>query len=308
MIDRSRNQRGTPGVSVVLPCSAGHAGVLGDCLASLRAQNFSKPCEIIVVNSHCSEAVAVVGTQFGACVLSDSGTNNVATARNIGVDAARAEILAFIDADCSAEPQWLESICDALSDGMIAVGGPVLNQRSSNPVAIIDNLMQFVDQAPRRPAGSARELPGCNMAIRRHAFESLGGFPVDIFPGEDTVFSQRAARNWPDRVRFLPAMRIRHRGRTSIGEFMQHQRDFGVSRGRYALNLTKRQQTLGRMVPVAALGALRRFGYFFVRTAQWNLSSLPRLVILSPLLLIGLYAWARGLTRGCELAAAERDG
>lgn len=307
MTGRSNDERVTPKVSVVLPCGAGHFGVLGDCLASLRDQRFSQPYEIIVINSHCSELVADVGTQFHARILAGSGTDTAATARNVGVDAALAGILAFIDADCSAEPQWLESLYDSLSNGMIAVGGPVLNQTPSSPVAIIDNLMQFVDQAPGRPASWARELPGCNMAIHRHAFDTLGGFPADIFPGEDTVFSQRAAHEWPDRVRFIPAMRIRHRGRTSIGKFMQHQRDFGFSRGRYALNLTRRQQTLGRIAPLAALGAIRRIGYFFVRTVQWNISSLPRLLILSPLLLVGLFAWARGFTRGCQLAAVEQD-
>ena len=277
--------------------------MLGECLASLGEQQFSRACEIVVVNSHESDTVARIAAQFGALVVAGGKSRSAGTARNIGVDAARARILAFIDADCTAEPQWLISLFDSLSDGAIAVGGPVMNQLPFNPVAVIDNLMQFVDQAPRRPAGPAREFPGCNMAIRRHAFEALDGFPQDIFPGEDTVFSQRVAREWPDQMQFLPAMRIRHRGRTSIREFTQHQHDFGFGRGRYALNITKRQQELGRIAPIAALAALRRIGYFFYRTVQWNIASLPRLVIFSPLLLVGLLAWARGFNRGCELAA-----
>ncbi|MEA2080376.1 MAG: hypothetical protein U9P00_11065, partial [Pseudomonadota bacterium] len=144
------------------------------------------------------------------------------------------------------------------------------------------------------------DLPGFG-----YAKVSKSGFPEDIFPGEDTVFSQRLSQEQSALVCFLPAMRIRHRGRTSISEFMLHQQEFGFSRGRYALNITKRQQTLGRRLPIAALAAARRVGYFFYRTMQWNISSLPRLIIFSPLLLTGLFAWARGFSRGCELASME---
>ena len=277
----------TPDVSVVLPCSAGHAAVLGECLASLSEQPFSGRYEIVVVNSHGSPAVAEVASKFGARLVAATGVNSAGTARNLGVDAAEAGILAFIDADCTAEPGWLEAVYGSISDGMIAVGGPVLNRLPLNPVAVIDNLMQFVDQAPGRPASPAREFPGCNMAIRRQAFDSVGGFPEDVFPGEDTLFSQRVARRWPDRACYVPQMRIRHRGRTAINEFMGHQRDFGLSRGRHGLNITPRQQALGRLLSVSTLAGLRRAGYFFFRTAQWDFLSLPRLLLCSPLLLLG---------------------
>ena len=295
-----------PDVSIVLPCSADHAGVLVECLKSLQTQHFSRPFEILVVNSHDSKSVEDTAKQFGACVVPGLGTNTAGSARNAGVAAARGEILAFIDADCQAESQWLSSLYESLSSGRIAVGGPVLNRFPFHPVATTDNLMQFVDQMPGRPEGPARELPGCNMAIQRHAFEAAGGFPEDIFPGEDTVFSQRLAHDWPDQVSFIPLMRLRHRGRTAIGEFMRHQKDFGFGRGRYALNISERQQMLGRSLIVAVLAGLRRAGYFIYRTAQWNILLLPRLVVFSPVLLAGLLSWAHGFSRGCNLAAAEQ--
>ena len=295
----------TPRVSIILPCSPGHASVLGGCLDSLRVQRFSHMREVIVVNSGDSASVAQVARQFDALLVAGTGTRTAGSARNVGVEAAQARILAFIDADCIAEPGWLESLYSALSSGQIAVGGPVLNQLPLSPVAVIDNLMQFVDQAPGRCAQAARELPGCNMAMTRQAYETMGGFPGEVSTGEDTLFSQDLSRAWPDRVRFLPGMRIRHRGRTSIREFVRHQRNFGFARGRYGLNISRRQQRLGRMAPASAMAALRRFGYLFYRTAQWNIASLPRLVMLSPLLVIGLFAWAQGFTHGCRWIAAQ---
>jgi len=288
-----------PNLSVVLPCAAGHAEVLARCLESLRAQQHSGPFEIFVVNSNDSATVANVAKSFDAHVVAAGGASTAGMARNIGAAASDAELLAFIDADCTADPGWLGAIQDAMNAGAKAVGGPVLNQLPLHPVAVIDNLMQFVDQAPRRPPGRARELPGCNMAIRRDAFDAIGGFPEDVYPGEDTIFSQQASHQWPERVRYSPAARIHHRGRTSIREFMRHQYDFGFGRGRYALNVSSRQQSLGRRIPFAVLAGLRRLAYFFLRTAQWNILSLPRLVVFSPVLLIGLASWTRGFRRGC---------
>ena len=296
-----------PVVSVILPCSASHAGILHIALACLRVQQFSWPYEVIVVNSHNSDTVVEVSARFNARVVRGDGSNTAGSARNIGARAANSELLAFIDADCCAEPLWLASLYTPLLNDMIAVGGPVLNQRMFSPVASMDNLMQLVDQAPGRPAGRARELPGSNFAIHKHAFDTTGGFPENISCGEDTLFTQRVSVNWPDQVYFIPSMRIRHPGRTSLNAFLEHQKQQGFSRGRFRLNLTTRQQRLGRTAPGAALAATRRLAYFFYRTMLWNRRFLPQLIMFSPILLLGLTAWAVGFTRGCRLGASGQD-
>lgn len=294
-----------PLISIVLPCSGEHAAELGKCLASLRHQDFAGPYEILVVNSHDSPAVAEVAREHGAGLVAGQGSTTAGAARNSGVSASHAEILAFIDADCVAEPTWLSALHASLIGDVVAVGGPVLNQLPFHPIAVIDNLMQFVDQAPGRGNEAARELPGCNLAIRRWAFGAAGGFPANIYPGEDTVLTQRVSRRYPGRVLFDPTMRILHRGRTSFSGFWRHQWSFGYARGRYALNISERQQRLGRHMLIAGVAGLRRAAYLFRRTAQWNGKFLPRVILFSPLLLFGLAAWGLGFNRGC-LAPVDR--
>lgn len=291
----------TAQVSVVVPCARGHAKVLAECLASLVEQVREHSAELIVVNSHVVKAVSSVADGFGAKTI--PGGNGAGASRNIGVSVASGEILAFVDADCVAEPDWLDALLSVLSEGMVIVGGPVLDRFPYHPVAAIDNLMQFIDQSPGRPPGSAREFPGCNLAIRRDAFRDAGGFPEHIFPGEDTVLTQRVTSTAPDQSRFVPAMRVRHRGRTTLADFIRHQADFGRARGRYALNLTKQQQALGRSSVYAALAAGRRILYFLKRTAQWNFPALPKLLLFSPVLIVGLVGWARGFNLGCRTPA-----
>ncbi len=59
----------------------------------------------------------------------------------------------------------------------------------------------------------------------------------------------------------------------------------------------------------AGLFAIRRSAYFFVHALRWYPARLPRLVLFSPVLALGLAAWSRGLSRGCrEARPSAGDG
>jgi hypothetical protein len=165
--------------------------------------------------------------------------------------------------------------------------------------------LQFVDFSPHRPEGEGLYFPGCNVAVSRTTFQTLGGFPTTLPAGEDTLFSGAAKKRWPDGLRFVPAMKVRHTGRTRLRAFWHHQEAFGFYRGSLGLRLEPTYQRLGKHLVGAILIAYKRLGYFTYRMAQWHPLDLLRLVILLPLLLIGLTAWGRGFHKGCCTAAKE---
>jgi glycosyltransferase involved in cell wall biosynthesis len=295
----------TLAISIIIPCHAPHAEVLRLCLASLTPQSDAPAYEIIVVNSNNDVEVAQAAALFPVRLVDGGGKLTAGAARNRGVAAATGELVAFIDADCTAEEYWLRTIARNLTGGVVAVSGSVLDYFPWHPIAMVDNRMQFMDQLPGRPAGGFASAPGCNLAVLRDVFMDAGGFPEQAQPGEDTILTAQLADRFPGRVLFEPAMRVRHRGRTSFREFLRHQRDFGFGRGLHRLNLTARQQALCRHRSIVAAAAVRRYTYVIKRTAQWKLRSLPYLILLTPLLLAGLAAWAQGLHRGCCLSARE---
>jgi len=292
-------------VSIVIPCHAGHAGVLPACLLSLMAQQGAQAREILVINSNDDWEVVQAVAGFPVRLIDGGGKLTAGAARNRGVAAATGALVAFIDADCVAEPSWLLVIAQRLTGDVVAVSGPVLDYFAWHPIATVDNRMQFVDQLPGRPAGGFTSAPGCNLAISRRVFLETGGFPAQVQTGEDTMLTAQLADRFSGNVLFEPAMCVRHRGRTAFREFLRHQRDFGFGRGRFGLNLTARQQALCRHRGIVAAAAMRRYVYFMKRTAQWKPRSLAYLILLSPLLLAGLAAWAQGLYQGCCLAARE---
>ncbi|MGE0775175.1 MAG: glycosyltransferase [Sphingomonadaceae bacterium] len=289
-----------PLVSVVIPCRS-HALPLSACLTSLADQKVAGGYEVIVVDSAADPAVSELCSRFPSVRLIRRSEGLLAgAARNLGAAQARGDYLAFIDADCIAEPGWIAAIINALRSGAKLVGGAVLHGRPWHPVAVIDNQMQFASQAPGRPAGAEMLIPSCNIAMRRSDFEAVGGFPRTEQPtGEDGIFCQRVAARWPDQTMFAPTARIRHFGRETLRQFCVHQYRFGHVRGVLLLNLTPFQRKLGRHLWMMPLVALKRLIWLTGRAVKWDRPALVKMLLYFPILILGLAAWSLGFRNGC---------
>ena len=290
-----------PVASVIVPCRR-HARVLARCLDSVYAQRIAPDFEVIVVDAEADDAIAAVVRGFPQARIVRSRDGLLpGAARNLGASQARGTWLAFIDADCTAEDDWLAIGLAALSAGARVVGGSVSDGQSWHPIAVTDNMLQFSDLSPARPAGPSRLLPSCNLGIAREDFERLGGFPlVPLAAGEDILFCYRATKRWADGLVFEPRMRVRHFGRTTLGELWRHQERFGHARGAYGLELQPAHRRLGRRAIAAPAIAVKRLSYLVRSTLRWQPASIFRMVLLSPILLFGLVAWCRGFRRGCR--------
>jgi glycosyltransferase involved in cell wall biosynthesis len=285
-----------PRCSVVIPCYR-QAGSLRSCIGGLAPAHQGDGFEVIVIDGGCEAASASAGLVPGMRVIRGKSRLWPGAARNLGARAARGEFVLFLDADCVPEPGWVRASSAGLQAGARLVGGPVLDLLPTHPIAASDNLLQFVECGAGRPEGRATRLPSCNLGIRRADFDALGGF-AEVAAAEDILFSQVALSRWPDGFRFLPAMRVRHLGRTELQAFLTHQTWFGYSRGRLRNDLTPRQQRLAASPVMLPAVVAKRLGYILGRTAAWNPRGLARAVGLSPLLIMGLSAYAIGLRRG----------
>jgi len=298
-----------PVLSVIVPCR-GHARELRRCLAALHAQSCGVPHEIVVVDSAADPDVAAAAADHpDVRRVSDSSGLRPGGARNLGAREASGRLLAFLDADCVALPGWLEAVSTALSaEGTVAVGGPVLDALPRRLVAVADNMLQFTDFSPGRPDGVATHLPSCNLGIRREAYLELGGMTADYPVCEDGLFSTAAASRWPEGLRFVRGMRVRHEGRSTLRSFLAHQRLFGFYRGSVGSRLRRPiYRRWGRWRIFAVPIVCVRLGYVLRRTARWNPGQLMRLPALLPILLAGLVVWAGAFRRGC-LEAREHVG
>ena len=162
-------------------------------IASLLAQDLARGClDIIVVDNSPDTARArafadryagIEGLTY--LVEARPGLSN---ARNVGLERSRAPIVAFIDDDAVAAPDWARQIDRAfgLSDQRVAaVGGRVLPRFvSARPAWLADELMSYLSIIDWK--GGLRELArhewiaGCNMAFRRDRLVGAGGFPLQL--------------------------------------------------------------------------------------------------------------------------------
>jgi GT2 family glycosyltransferase len=169
-------------ISVIVPV---HNGMpwLEDQLAALAAQQCPHPWEVIVADNGSTDRSAGFARHFAQThenfhLVDASTVKGPPAARNAGVRASSGDLLVFCDADDVVQPGWLNSFAKALDDVDVAAG--VFDFWSLNGLRISPHQPASMRQLGFLPAGL-----GANLAVRRRAFEEVGGFAEEMLVGED---------------------------------------------------------------------------------------------------------------------------
>lgn len=183
---------GEPRVSVVV-ATYDRYDDLPRAIASLLDQDVSRGfLEIIVVdNSPDRDRAEAFADRYAGLaglaylIAAEPGLSN---ARNVGLARSRAPIVAFMDDDALAAPDWARRIDEAfqrLGDDVAALGGRVLPRFvSARPTWLADELMSYLSiidwPGGARVLKRTEWIAGCNMAFRRPRLIDAGGFPLRL--------------------------------------------------------------------------------------------------------------------------------
>ncbi len=157
-------------------------------LAAVRslATQTRPPSEVIVVTDHAPALNTWARSSLpGAEVIASTGAPGLSGARNAGVEASSSDIVAFLDDDAAAEPDWLERLTAMYSEPEVqAAGGSVIpawqGERPGWMPEEFDWVVGCSYRGQPRVRSEVRNLIGCNMSFRRTALEEVGGFAGDL--------------------------------------------------------------------------------------------------------------------------------
>ncbi len=176
---------------------------------SVRKQG-AAPREIIVVIDYNPTLLERVRLHIADVIaLENTGPQGVSGARSTGVIQAKGELIACLDDDAIAAPDWLEKLSDCCLDPMVlGAGGTVNPQWEGTQPRWFPTEFYWVlgcsYQPPTPQPVEVRNLwAGC-MCVRREIFEAIGAFRSDIghvgkqtLGGEETELCIRAKQHWP---------------------------------------------------------------------------------------------------------------
>lgn len=151
-----------------------------EAVTSVQQQN-NPPEEIVLVVDHNPELLEKVRTHFPDAVVVESKSRGSSGAWNSGIEAASMDVVAFIDDDAVAAPDWLEKLLQHYVDPhVLGVGGSIIpNWLGGEPRWFPSEFTWVVGCTYRgmpETVAPIRNLIGCNMSFRRTPMLAIGGF------------------------------------------------------------------------------------------------------------------------------------
>lgn len=199
-----------PSVSVVVP-HKGRPEALRDCLFSVREQTYARVHTeiVIVINDQESEGLPF-SLEDNERVLYEPHHGSYA-ARNMGINATTGDIVAFIDSDAIADPNWLAAGVNAITNGADLVAGHINVTTSTTATTApgrYEKLFAFDQEKNARAGYSAT----ANLFASRETIDSVGLFDQTARTGEDFEWT-RAASDSGFTLTYSPAAIVSHPAR-----------------------------------------------------------------------------------------------
>lgn len=243
-----------PYISIIIPTRNAEKDI-GICLQSLQLIDYPKDkFEIIICDGLSQDNTREIAAQLGAKVIINKGLR-VSPARNIGFSHAIGEFIAFTDADCTFDKEWLKNALKYFEDSKIAgVGGPTVTPIDMSPfekavafVFEIAYLMVGTAHSERKtPVTEVNDLPGCNSIYRQSALKLVMPIDENLVTNEDVEMNFRLREHGFKLLR-VPDVIVYHHRRTSIRSLWKQIYRYAIGRVQVARK-SKKMIRIGHII------------------------------------------------------------
>ncbi|WP_020537606.1 glycosyltransferase [Lewinella cohaerens] len=286
-------------ISVVIP-SYNQPETVQRCIGSILEQDFGGTYEIIIADSSDKrkqdELAAFCATIPKVQLIPLEKQTFPGSARNIGIKAAQGEVIALIDSDCVAKPNWLENIWKNMEHNVILTG--VIENGTEDSVygtcSFLVEFNHFLDFSGHKvPAHAAAT---CNFACRKEVFDKIGYF-TDDRAFEDMLFCKKFTDQGGQIFR-INGIRIAHLNKTDLAGIRRNQ----TMLGKFSAIVRRAHGMPPQLVfklPILAF-ALAKFRYLSIFSRVIRSKYWAKFLLYTPVILYLLVHWSKGFYTGAK--------
>jgi GT2 family glycosyltransferase len=224
-------------VSVVVPVYNAE-DTLADCINSLLSLHYPREhVEFLLVDNASTDRTSTILASYRADIkILFEKKKGAAAARNTGLRHARGEIIAFIDSDCVADPEWLQNLILPLHDARVGiVGGRILAQSPINKIEAFGETIH--DHNLSINAWKPPHAMTANWSSRLSVLRTVGLFDETFLRGQDADLSYRIVQAGYQLVYEHEAVVYHRNKKTVSGLFME-----GYTHGFHSVHLNKKHR------------------------------------------------------------------
>jgi len=221
-----------PKISVIIP-TLNAGGKIEQCLEAVFTQSVV-PCEVIIVDGRSRDdtvqrarkfPVKLFFQDYGAC----------GAARQIGLDNAQGDYVAFTDADCIPSRDWLKNLVRELDDPeIVGVGGGIQNIGEALWVKSI-NLAQdtfiggggSIQTRYFKEKRFVKSISASNMVFRKQDLIDIGGFNIHLSGSDEVELNRRIVKLKKGKLLYVPDALILHDHRRDLKQFARNMYYYG---------------------------------------------------------------------------------
>jgi GT2 family glycosyltransferase len=220
-------------VSIIIPVKADNKN-LRECVEKCLELDY-KDFEIVVLPDD-----NIVLPYAEKIRIAPTGNVGPAKKRDMAVEMARGDILAFLDDDALPRRDWLKNAIGLFNaEDVGAVCGPsitpdtdTLRQKASGGV-----YASYLVSGPHNRRYGPREqcevddYPSCNFLVRKSVFKKVGGFDTKFWPGEDTIFCLKIIKDLGKKIIYDPRVLVYHHRRPLFKTHLKQIASYALHRG-----------------------------------------------------------------------------
>jgi cellulose synthase/poly-beta-1,6-N-acetylglucosamine synthase-like glycosyltransferase len=281
-------------VSIVIPVRKINRYIYDENLPAFTTQTY-KNFEVIVLPNTVSEKDKKLLKQYPWLRIIPTGKiSRPAEKRDIGAEAAKGDILAFIDDDAYPSANWLEkamfffdkkktaAIC---GPGIIPINTgiweKIFDEILKSPIGSGGYQYRFVQKKARY----IDDYPSMNFLIKKEVFHKLGGFNSEYWPGEDSKLCEDLVYKYNGKIYYHPDILVYHHRRTTLAGYLKQHANYGFHRGAFFAHGDRNSRRLSYLIPTFFVLYLILLLFALMQTAHYQLLVTPLFAYLA----LGIY-------------------